>query len=97
VSRFLRVGMIRDKIEDIVDASSMLLDIVDRGRADSFEKVKEIASDIKTMAHDLKEFISRWDCEPIIYTGRGTTDEIIKMLDRLIIKAESAKSRDLQG
>lgn len=97
MSRFLRVGMIRDKIEDIIEASSMLLAIVEDGRADSLERVKEIASDIKTMAHDLKEFISRWDCEPIIYTGRGTTDEIIRMLDRLIVKAESAESRDLQG
>ncbi|MGI6631481.1 MAG: hypothetical protein ACOX5M_00360 [Bacillota bacterium] len=48
-----------------------------------------------TLARDLKEFLSRWSSEPIIYTGGGTTDEVICMLDALITKAENGSSPDL--
>lgn len=88
MSRFLRVGMITDRIQDIIEASSMLGERL--LQADNVDpKTQEMAMDICTMANDLREFISRWECEPIIYTGRGSTDDIINMLDRLITKAEN--------
>lgn len=89
MSRFLRVGVIADRLDDIIEASSLILECADSGEEESLAKIKELAGDIREMARGLKEFISRWDCEPIIYTGRGTTDEIINMLDQLISKAES--------
>ena len=58
-------------------------------------KLRSLAQDIKDIASDLSEFIARWDCEPLIYTGRGTTDEIIAMLDSLLNRAEGM-ARDLK-
>jgi len=89
VSRFLRAGMIRDRLDDIVEASSMLLRDLDSGN----EKAKSLALDIAEMAKELREFICRWECEPLIYTGRGTTDEVISALDALLSAAESKSRR----
>ena len=89
MSRFLRAGMIRDRLDDIVEASSMLLRDLDSGN----EKAKSLALDIAEMAKELREFICRWECEPLIYTGRGTTDEVISALDALLSAAESKSRR----
>jgi hypothetical protein len=89
VSRFLRAGLIRDRLDDIAEASAMLLRDVDPGD----EKVRDLALDIAEMAKDLREFISRWECEPLIFTGRGSTDEIISLLDSLLSKADRAARR----
>lgn len=67
----------------------MLLRDVDPGD----EKVRDLALDIAEMAKDLREFISRWECEPLIFTGRGSTDEIISLLDSLLSKADRAARR----
>lgn len=80
MSRFLRVGVISDRIGDIIEASSMLMNKIDPDDEESLE----IAKDILAMATDLKQFLARWSSEPIIYTGRGTTDEVIGMLDALL-------------
>ncbi len=92
MSRFLRAGLMRDRIDDIIEASSMLLREVDPRN----EKLRALAQDIADMAADLSEFIARWDCEPLIYTGRGTTDEIIALLDSLLNKAEGM-AKSLKG
>lgn len=89
MSRFLRAGLIRDRIDDIVEASAMLLSDVDPDN----ERARDLAIDIAEMAKDLREFISRWECEPLIYTGRGTTDEVIRLLDSLLGKAERSNRR----
>jgi hypothetical protein len=88
MSRFLRVSVINDRIQDIIEASSMLLESLQQTETCD-AKQKEMAADIYSLAVDLKSFISQWECEPIIYTGQGSTDDIISMLDRLITKAEN--------
>lgn len=60
------------------------------------EKLRRLAEDIRDIAQDLRDFITRWDCEPLIYTGHGTTDEIIALLDSLLTKAEGM-AKDLRG
>jgi len=93
VSRFLRAGLISDRVDDIIEASSILLRVV----SSEDGKSRDLALDIADIASDLKEFIARWDCEPLIYTGRGTTDEVIALLDSLLDKAERVRRRSLRG
>lgn len=92
MSRFLRAGLLRDRIDDILDASTLLLGEVDP----SDRKLRPLAEDIRDLAQDLRDFITRWECEPLIYTGRGTTDEIIAMLDSLLSRAEDMV-KDIHG
>lgn len=93
VSKFLRVGIISDVIEDILEASDMLIQALESGNVSHAE---EFARDIRDMAQDLKQFLSRWKCEPIIYTGRGTTDELIRVLENLMNQVEGQGSVRLQ-
>jgi hypothetical protein len=83
MSRFLRAGIIADKMDDIIEAADLLAK-----ESDSNLKSKSLALDILDMAMSLREFLQRWDCEPLIYTGRGTTDEVINMLDYLLSKVD---------
>ena len=92
MSRFLRAGLLRDRIDDILDASSMLLREVDPRD----DKLRLLAEDIRDIAQDLRDFITRWDCEPLIYTGKGTTDQIITLLDGLLSRAEGM-AKDLKS
>lgn len=93
MSRFLRAGLIADRLNDIIEASSMLLGEIDPRD----DKAGDLARDIGAIAADLKEFIARWECEPLIYTGRGTTDEVINLLDSLLSKARAAGRASLRG
>jgi hypothetical protein len=83
MSRFLRVGFLSDRIGDIIEASLLLLERI----GDGDDRAKEMVKDILAMATDMRDFLSRWSSEPIIYTGRGTTDEVISMLDSLLTEA----------
>ncbi|HHX27850.1 MAG: hypothetical protein ACOX5Q_01635 [Bacillota bacterium] len=87
MSRFLRVGFISDRIGDIIEASSLLL-----AEMDGDERAVETVQDILAMAKDVRDFLARWSSEPIIYTGPGTTDEVIAMLDTLITRARQSAS-----
>ena len=87
MSRFLRVGIFLDRLDDIAEAARLMLEAVESGEDEGILKSVEMAKDIESMAKGLRDFIARWDCEPIIYTGQGSTEEIINMLDKLIVTA----------
>jgi hypothetical protein len=97
VSRFLRVGIFLDRLDDIAEAAQMLHEAAESGGDEGLSKSRELASDIESMAKDLRDFIARWNCEPLIYTGEGTTDEIIHLLDTLLLNAEAGGPGDLQS
>ncbi|NLC15125.1 MAG: hypothetical protein GX784_02230 [Firmicutes bacterium] len=88
MSRFLRVGIFLDRLEDIAEAAGMLSDVVRSSGDVNLAKAVELAEDIESMAKELLNIITRWNCEPLIYTGAGTTEEIITLLDSLLKDAE---------
>lgn len=90
MSKFLRVGLIADTINDIIEASSLLLEKADKDEPGT----RQIARDIYDMATNLLEFMSRLGSEPIIYTGKGSTDQVIDMLERLLKQAEAARASE---
>ncbi len=90
MSKFLRVGLIADTINDIIEASSMLLEHAQGSEAET----RQIARDIHDMATNLLDFMSRLSCEPIIYTGKGSTDQVIDMLEKLLQRAEAASGAE---
>jgi len=97
VSRFLRVGIFLDRLEDIAEAASMLSEAAKSEEDTELARAMELADDIESMARELRDFIARWNCEPLIYTGKGTTEEIINLLDTLLTNAESARTENLQN
>lgn len=90
MSRFLRVGIFLDRLEDIAEAANLLSEAIQSGEDANLPKALELAHDIETMAKELLNVITRWNCEPLIYTGKGTTEEIINLLDTLLENAEKS-------
>ncbi len=45
------------------------------------DDVKKVLNELEEIALDLWVFIERFQCEPLIYTGPGKTDEVIKRLE----------------
>ncbi len=88
MSRFLRVGIFLDRLDDIAEAAQMLREATKSDDGQELLRATELAADIESMATELRDFISRWNCEPLIYTGEGTTEEIINLLDTLLSNAE---------
>lgn len=92
MSRFLRVGIFLDRLDDIAEAAHMLIEAAESDDDQGLLRATELATDIESMATELKDFIARWNCEPLIYTGDGTTEEIINLLDTLLSNAEGIES-----
>lgn len=88
------MGVFLDRLEDIAEAANMLFEEAKSEDADSLAKAMELAEDIESMAVELRNFINRWNCEPLIYMGKGTTEEIINLLDALLMDAEKSKLQD---
>ena len=97
MSKFLRAGIFRDRLNDIKEASQMLQEALDSGGEEELGKSRELAMDIESMVCEIIDFISRWDCEPLIYIGKGTTDQVIAFLDALITQTQSGNDEDLHG
>ncbi len=97
MSKFLRVGIFRDRLNDIKEASQLLQEALDSGGEEGLGRSRELAMDIESMVTEIIDFISRWDCEPLIYIGKGTTEQVIAFLDALITQAQSGNDEDLYG
>ncbi|HHT85632.1 MAG: hypothetical protein ACOX34_08730 [Bacillota bacterium] len=93
MSRFLRVGVFLDRLEDIAEAANLLSEAVKSSEDINSAKAIELAEDIESMAKELLNVITRWNCEPLIYTGGGTTEEVITLLDTLLKDAEKREKR----
>lgn len=75
MTNFLPAGIIKDTIADIYQKSLAL-----KKEYDLIQLQQGIA-EIGDMALDLAIFLEKLSCEPLIYTGSETTEEVIKRLD----------------
>ncbi len=75
MTNFLPAGIIKDTITDIHQKTVELKNERD------LLKLKKGISEIEDIALDLAIFLEKLSCDPIIYTGSGNTEEVIKRLD----------------
>ena len=70
MSRFLRVSVINDRIQDIIEASSMLLESLQQTETCD-AKQKEMAADIYSLAVDLKALFPSGNANQSYTRGRA--------------------------
>ncbi len=75
MTNFLPAGIIKDTITDIHQKTVELKNERD------LLKLKKGISEIEDITLDLAIFLEKLSCDPIIYTGSGNTEEVIKRLD----------------
>ncbi|MBE3519310.1 MAG: hypothetical protein IMW97_03285 [Firmicutes bacterium] len=87
MARFLRVGVFRDNLDRIIELCS---DLQVEPEVSRNARVRQALDEIADLALGIKEFMNSFQSEPLIWTGRGDTDEVIAMLESLVAAAESA-------
>lgn len=75
---FLPAGIINDTIADIIEKILELKRTLKEGDENGLERG---LNELEEMALDLGVFIEKFPCQPLIYTGQGSTEEIISRLE----------------
>ena len=78
MTNFLPAVIINETISDINQKAREMKSYLAEDRLDELKKSLDA---LEEMALDLWVFIERFQCEPLIYTGPGKTDEVIKRLE----------------
>lgn len=78
MTNFLPAGMINETLEEICQQIAALKQAIRDGDQ---ETVLKGLDEVENVALDLWVFIEKFSCQPLIYTGKGTTDEIISRLE----------------
>ncbi len=78
MTNFLPAGIINDTILDI---QSKICDMQKELALQNLYNLKQGLQEIEELAVELALFLEKLSCEPLIYTGTGTTEEIIRRLE----------------
>lgn len=78
MTTFLSAGIINETLEEICRQAARLKQWMDAGDTD---KVSQGLADLEETALGLSIFMEKFSCQPLIYTGQGSTDEIIRRLE----------------
>ena len=78
MTNFLPAGIINDTILEI---QSKISDLQKELALRNLYNLKQGLQEVEELAVQLALFLEKLSCEPLIYTGTGTTEEIIRRLE----------------
>ncbi|MGE5416689.1 MAG: hypothetical protein ACM3UZ_07990 [Acidobacteriota bacterium] len=81
MTNFLPAGIISDRLEELTTRIAELEKSLSRYKS---VKIKQEVAELKQVADDLHKFMESFSCQPLIYTGRGSTEEVINRLEWLL-------------
>lgn len=89
---FLPAGMISDNVKDLTEKIAAV-------RA-SYEqrdmlRLKEGINDMEELILELAVFLERLSCQPLIYIGKGNTEEVIRRLDWALTFIEEGEAAEI--
>lgn len=94
MTNFLPAGIINETISDINQKAREMKTYLAENR---LEELKKSIDELEEVALDLWVFIERFQCEPLIYTGPGKTDEVIKRLEWALAFSEDDLAQMLKA
>jgi uncharacterized pyridoxal phosphate-containing UPF0001 family protein len=94
MTNFLPAGIINETISDINQKAREMKTYLAENR---LEELKKSIDELEEVALDLWVFIERFQCEPLIYTGPGKTDEVIKRLEWALAFSEEDLAQMLKA
>ncbi len=92
MTNFLPAGMINETLEDICQKINELKEQLVQG--DTIY-VQRGLQELEDMTLDLWVFIEKFTCQPLIYTGAGSTEEIIQRLEWALAFSEEVNPMEL--
>ncbi len=78
MTNFSPAGVINETVSDINQKARELKKHLENN---DMAQLKKGLDELDEMALDLWVFIERFPCQPLIYTGAGKTEEVIKRLE----------------
>ena len=109
MSHFLAAGELKEKVRSIAEAATylrylrslderqrekLLAELAQHGLETTYEgEFDRALSLIGQYGDEVLALIDGLSCEPLIYTDSGSTDEVIRLLDRLVDARERRRQR----
>jgi len=103
--QFLEVASIREDLDEVLRSARQLKELIglSHEQRSAREQAKALSGELTTVDEEIEQhlqvileraeatlaFLDRFESGPIIYTGRGTTQEVLSRLHRLAALAES--------
>ncbi len=78
MTNFLPAGIINETISDINQKARELKKSLAEG---DLEQLQKGLDELEEMALEIWVFIERFQCQPLLYTGPGKTEDVIKRLE----------------
>ena len=110
MTHFLEVGSMRDGLQEILENTQRLWallamtpeqraamdqSLMQQGELTTHaEAVRTALSAVHDQADDLIRFLDQFESAPIIYTGEGSTAEVLNQLERLMALAQAAPAEE---
>jgi len=89
MSYFLPAGMINDSVGDL---SEKVAEVRTYYEQRDMVRLKKALLELENIVLDLAVFLERLTCQPLIFTGKGSTEEVIKRLEWALQLAEKAEN-----
>lgn len=89
MTNFLPAGIINDTINEVCQKVIQLREETDPAR------LRQGLAEIEETALELALFLEKMSCQPLIFTGPGTTEEVIKRLDWALAFSEEIDPMDI--
>lgn len=99
-TNFLAAGFLQEQVDDLFENAQHLKRLlemtesersllVDRYAAQGYyttflREVEKTLNSLVSGAGELHDFLTKLQCQPIIYTGEGETQQVVDMLERLL-------------
>ncbi|MEN6351140.1 MAG: hypothetical protein ABFD08_17315 [Syntrophomonas sp.] len=92
MSLFLPAGIISDNVSDLAEKIAELRAYYEQG---DMIRLKASLHDLEEMILEMAVFLETLSCQPLIYTGKGSTDEVIKRLEWALTQVEENSAADI--
>ncbi|MEN6460856.1 MAG: hypothetical protein ABFC94_05730 [Syntrophomonas sp.] len=92
MSLFLPAGIIADNVSDLAEKVAELRAYFEQG---DMIRLKESLRNLEEIIFDMAVFLETLSCQPLIYTGKGSTDEVIKRLEWALTLVEENSAADI--
>ncbi len=92
MTNFLPAGMINETLEDICQKINEMKGKLAQGDT---VYVQQGLQELEEITLDLWVFIEKFNCQPLIYTGHGGTEEIINRLEWALAFSEEVNPMEL--
>ncbi|MGE5484449.1 MAG: hypothetical protein ACM3X4_05495 [Ignavibacteriales bacterium] len=91
MTHFLSCGFLKDSFLEILESAGRLNRLLESSGRSPDDESRLAAQFIEDRARQATELLDSMTCEPLIWTGTGTTEEVVRRLEELLSAAETAR------